>query len=683
MARRIDLSQTFGAIESFRSAQEAAEARRQAAEAEDDASALGQLTTLGTLGGAAAGLALTGGSPQGAMLGASLGSAGAGIVGQQMGYKDSAATDVASAVTTGTQAYAGLQAGKANSATNTAFADMKQQQLDAALEGELTDERKQQIMTQQNSLNKMRKENITSDPAQFTSAVNQVIAPQVTYASKSVPITKDGKPAGSMEIVQTLQDGVVTASKPAPQQKVEGGFNVYDKSGKSIVQNVSRIAAAALANQNPTYEVGKFGQGSPVSVRKSAADAKKVATTRANNAALAGFTETVSSDPVQRTKQMQSMDYGTKAVLAGSGNVQEALSAKQYTRENPAEQLISNNRAIRATERTARLKALGNLPTPQYTKEVRAEEQTERKHQVYENEFARLAKEFGSGSEPPEFIPGAKTTTQNARDLAKDRFYNDFARKYDAGLQSITKDEKDESGNITYEGRDLTVSELEEAVSKYDDMEGSIAKKKGDFYKKQLEKRNKDINERGKTEKTEKERQWKVESQLRGEYQNLIEEYDKVEDKLSIIKVAAENGKDLGGVADMGLVFAYMKMLDPTSVVRESEYATAAKAPGTPEWVINLYNKSVDLAKGNPPKGELFTETARQRFATMAERTWEQGYSQRKKKYTDQYMGLATRAGVDPQNVTGIKIVAPGAGQPGVPGAGKPKVDPDLDYLLN
>lgn len=44
---------------------------------------------------------------------------------------------------------------------------------------------------------------------------------------------------------------------------------------------------------------------------------------------------------------------------------------------------------------------------------------------------------------------------------------------------------------------------------------------------------------------------------------------------------------------DISLVFAYMKMLDPGSTVREGEQATARNAVGIPDWVRNLYNNAV------------------------------------------------------------------------------------------
>ena len=39
------------------------------------------------------------------------------------------------------------------------------------------------------------------------------------------------------------------------------------------------------------------------------------------------------------------------------------------------------------------------------------------------------------------------------------------------------------------------------------------------------------------------------------------------------------------------MIFNFMKMLDPGSVVRESEFATAANAAGVPDRIRNTYNR--------------------------------------------------------------------------------------------
>lgn len=59
-------------------------------------------------------------------------------------------------------------------------------------------------------------------------------------------------------------------------------------------------------------------------------------------------------------------------------------------------------------------------------------------------------------------------------------------------------------------------------------------------------------------------------------------------------------GKLGTGPASIAIVYKFMKSLDPTSVVREGEFATAANAGGVPDNIMNAYNR---LLKGDrlPP----------------------------------------------------------------------------------
>ena len=58
------------------------------------------------------------------------------------------------------------------------------------------------------------------------------------------------------------------------------------------------------------------------------------------------------------------------------------------------------------------------------------------------------------------------------------------------------------------------------------------------------------------------------------------------------------------------MIFTYMKVLDPTSVVREGEQATAQNAAGIPERTRNLYNKLMT--------GERLTKSQRADFVKSA-----------------------------------------------------------------
>jgi hypothetical protein len=54
---------------------------------------------------------------------------------------------------------------------------------------------------------------------------------------------------------------------------------------------------------------------------------------------------------------------------------------------------------------------------------------------------------------------------------------------------------------------------------------------------------------------------------------------------------AGEESKDKRGISDISLVYNYMKVLDPTSTVREGEAASVRNSQGVPDQVRTLYNK--------------------------------------------------------------------------------------------
>ena len=58
--------------------------------------------------------------------------------------------------------------------------------------------------------------------------------------------------------------------------------------------------------------------------------------------------------------------------------------------------------------------------------------------------------------------------------------------------------------------------------------------------------------------------------------------------------------------SDLSLIFGYMKMLDPGSVVREGEFATAQNAAGVPERIQNIYNQVVSGQRLSPSQRTSF-----------------------------------------------------------------------------
>lgn len=114
---------------------------------------------------------------------------------------------------------------------------------------------------------------------------------------------------------------------------------------------------------------------------------------------------------------------------------------------------------------------------------------------------------------------------------------------------------------------------------------------------------------------------------------------------------------------DIALVYGFMKMLDPTSVVREGEYATAENAGGIPQRVLVMYNKALN--------GERLTPEMRQAFVAQAD---EQIKVARKRQdaINQRYSDIASRNGFDPQDIVTTFAPSPGTTAEGTsaPGGG-------------
>ncbi len=86
---------------------------------------------------------------------------------------------------------------------------------------------------------------------------------------------------------------------------------------------------------------------------------------------------------------------------------------------------------------------------------------------------------------------------------------------------------------------------------------------------------------------------------------------------------AAKELDKLGDVnsapAQMAMVFKYMKALDPTSVVRETEYASARNTTGVPDQILNYYNKLVDGSLLNKQQVKEFVDVSKQLANSRAE----------------------------------------------------------------
>jgi hypothetical protein len=128
--------------------------------------------------------------------------------------------------------------------------------------------------------------------------------------------------------------------------------------------------------------------------------------------------------------------------------------------------------------------------------------------------------------------------------------------------------------------------------------------------------------------------------------------------------------KNLGAIAskadpasDIAFVYSYMRMLDPSSVVREGEFATAQNAAGVPDRVRNMYNQAMTGQRLNPQQRADMLATA-SRLATQAETGIDDA--------VEQYGAKALRRSLNPENVTGRPTAFPKTlGQPGGAGPGQ------------
>jgi hypothetical protein len=130
-------------------------------------------------------------------------------------------------------------------------------------------------------------------------------------------------------------------------------------------------------------------------------------------------------------------------------------------------------------------------------------------------------------------------------------------------------------------------------------------------------------------------------AQLRREFngRDEVREFNTVEAAYNTVQAAARNPSAAG---DLSLIFGYMKILDPGSVVREQEFANAQNAGGVPDRVWNLYNRVLS--------GERLSDRQRRDFVSQAGGL----YQTRRQTYdriADEYRQEAEILGYDPERI--------------------------------
>lgn len=131
----------------------------------------------------------------------------------------------------------------------------------------------------------------------------------------------------------------------------------------------------------------------------------------------------------------------------------------------------------------------------------------------------------------------------------------------------------------------------------------------------------------------------KIEKELRGELVKSVESYENVKGAYDNIK---DFSKQRTGASDMGMVYSYIKLLDPTSTVGPGEKTTAENSGGIPENIRGQINHW--LGKGS------LSDTQRKNLIAGAKTLYGTKAKSYKQK-TNQIKDLAERYKVNPANV--------------------------------
>lgn len=112
-------------------------------------------------------------------------------------------------------------------------------------------------------------------------------------------------------------------------------------------------------------------------------------------------------------------------------------------------------------------------------------------------------------------------------------------------------------------------------------------------------------------------------------------------------KVARASTSTPSGANDVALVFGFMKTIDPNSVVREGEFATAENTGGVESRIRSLYNKLLTGERLTPKQRNNFLESAKQQV---------QQYVFAQEQLENSYTNLSTDYKLDPKKVVTSKL---------------------------
>lgn len=128
-------------------------------------------------------------------------------------------------------------------------------------------------------------------------------------------------------------------------------------------------------------------------------------------------------------------------------------------------------------------------------------------------------------------------------------------------------------------------------------------------------------------------------NQVFGKFEPVANNFQGIVDSFARVQASVEDPSPAG---DLALIFNFMKILDPNSVVRESEFANAQNSAGVPERIRGLYNRVVS--------GKRISAKQRNDFSSRAKRLFDS--KERQFRNTEkEFKRISERNSIDPTNV--------------------------------
>lgn len=142
-----------------------------------------------------------------------------------------------------------------------------------------------------------------------------------------------------------------------------------------------------------------------------------------------------------------------------------------------------------------------------------------------------------------------------------------------------------------------------------------------------------------------------MKNQFRDEFNKLVGQ-DAIEANKGILKIReSANAKNRTAADDLALIFAYAKVLDPRSVVKEGEVNTISTSPAIADWVKQAYLKATQGVRLSPKQvAELLNAAEGQYSATV------KGLA----PAINSYRSRASKEGIDVEDIVGDYSVPTG-----------------------